>query len=130
MGYRLSITRGAQDDFATCQRQDKCAAADITVLLRELEQDAKFLECMIDEDYSDARIENVAPVRKLIAIRINGYRVKLRECRYWRMIFIVDRRTAQIGLFAIMRRDQNYERDTTLWQRIEREFDAHGFSKF
>jgi len=85
---------------------------------------------MIDEGYADDRIESIEGVWSLQQEQINAYRAKFIAIRHWRLIFIVDRPTVRIGLFAVMPRQADYQRDTALWQRIEREFDEYGFTRY
>lgn len=130
MTYEFVITQGAQRDMEQCASQDRVAAACITNFLRERMCDPTYRACVIEEDYSDDFVENIAPLQSLLKQRINAYRVKMVNLSRWRLIFIVDHKSRRMGLFSVMHRDQDYQRDRNLWARIEREFDAHGFSTF
>lgn len=128
--YQFLMTDGAQKDMYACKDEDSYAAAQIAVFLRECRADARILERNIDTSASDDVIESVAAVESLQRKRINAYRTKMVLVRAWRLIFIVDRPSARIGLFAIMHRDQDYENDLELWDDIEREFNAYGFTHY
>lgn len=128
--YQFLITRGAQQDLWECKQEDSYAAARLGAFLQELRGDPIYLERVIDEHYSDDKIESVAPVWSLQKERINAYRTRIFEVAAWRLIFIVDRKSARIGLFAVMHRDGDYEKDRELWDDIEREFDELGFTHF
>jgi|AntDeeMinimDraft_5_1070356.scaffolds.fasta_scaffold25230_2 mRNA-degrading endonuclease RelE of RelBE toxin-antitoxin system len=128
--YQFLITAGAQGDVYACKEEDRYAAAHIAAFLRECRADDRVLESNIDSRAGDNLIDNVTEVGSLQRQRINAYRTKLVMVAAWRLIFIVDRRTARIGLFAVMHRDQDYENDRALWDRIEREFNDYGFSRY
>lgn len=128
--YQFLITDGAAEDLEECAKEDKFAAAYIATFLQELRGSPEYLERMIDEGHSDEKVEDICGVWSLQNKRINAYRTKFVTLRHWRLIFIVDRRTARIGLFAIMHRDEDYEANDALWRDIEREFDALGFTKY
>ncbi len=100
------------------------AAAEVSVILREFSGDAKAAELLVDEQYSDLRIESVSQLYSLQAARINAYRVRMVEVREWRLITCVDHFNRVIGLLAVMPRSDDYEKNTTLWKRIERDYDA------
>lgn len=128
--YQFLITLGAEQDLRDCRDKDAYAAAFITVFLRELRSDPSYLEHMIDERFSDEKVEDIDGVWSLQNLRINAYRTKFVELHNWRLIFIVDRETARIGLFAVMHRSEDYEKNNELWSDIEREFDELGFTKY
>ncbi|NOW44140.1 hypothetical protein FHW96_000267 [Novosphingobium sp. SG751A] len=126
--YQFLITQGAIADFHACREADARAAATLALMIRELKDDAAFLECMIDEDYSDGVVKDVMALVSLQSKRIDAYRVKLVHHSQWRLIWVHDQRTARIGLFSIMPRSADYENDPVLWARIEREFNEHIFT--
>lgn len=128
--YQFLITEGAKEDMQHCKEQDAYAAAYLAVFLRELRSNPVYLECMVDEGFSDDKVLDIDGVWSLQNMRINAYRTKFVEIRNWRMIFIVDRKTARIGLFAVMPRSDDYEKNRELWSDIEREFDELGFTKY
>lgn len=128
--YQFLITDGAKEDMVQCATDDGFAAAYLATFLRELRGSPAYLECMIDEAYADEKVENICGVWSLQAKRINAYRTKLIVLRHWRLIFIVDRPSARIGLFAVMHRDDDYEKNADLWAAIEGEFDAIGFTRY
>lgn len=128
--YQFLITKFAQDDMHLCKDEDSYAAAKIATFLRECHADPRVLELNIDTSASDNVIKDVKEVISLQRQRINAYRTKLVEVAAWRLLFIVDRKTARIGLFAVMHRDQDYESDVELWSDIEREFDDYGFTRY
>jgi hypothetical protein len=129
-GYQALITNGAKEDLEVCARADRYAAALLAAFIREVSTDRGLLECMIDEGFSDDRVDSIARVRSLQVKRINAYRAKLISIRNWRLIFIVDRPSVRIGLFAVMPRADDYENNRSLWDRIEREFDDCGFTRY
>ena len=126
--YQFLITAGAQDDMYACKEEDRYASARIAAFLRECRANSRALERNIDTAASDDTIENVTAVQSLQQKRINAYRTKLVLVNAWRLIFIVDRKSARIGLFSVMHRDQDYQNDPVLWARIEREFNGCGFT--
>lgn len=128
--YQFVITPGAKEDMSFCRGKDSYAAAYISDFLRDLIGVPAYAERMIDTGFSDERVQDVVPVASLQAKRINAYRTKFVEILGWRLIFIVDRPTRQIGLFAVMPRDDDYERNAELWKAIEREFDELGFTRY
>ena len=128
--YQFLITMGAEQDLRDCRDEDAYAAAFITVFLRELRSDPSYLENMIDERFSNEKVRDIDGVWSLQDLRINAYRTKFVELHNWRLIFIVDRATARIGLFAVMHRSDDYEQNKELWADIEREFDELGFTKY
>jgi hypothetical protein len=129
-GYQFLITDGAKEDMGECANEDAYAAAYLAAFLQELRGSPAYLERMIDGGYSDDRVEDICGVWSLQDKRINAYRTKFVTIRKWRLIFIVDRPTARIGLFAVMNRDDDYEANRELWTDIEREFDALGFTRY
>lgn len=128
--YQFLITEGAQDDLTGCADEDPESAAFLVGFLRELRADPNYLERMIDEQFSDDKVQDICGVWSLIDKRINAYRTKFIEIKDWRLIFIVDRPSMRIGLFAVMHRANDYQANRELWNDIEREFDALGFTKF
>jgi hypothetical protein len=129
-GYQYLITEGAKGDLTQCAEEDGYAAAMIATVLREVRGSPAYLERMIDENFADEKVQDVTPVWSFQAKRINAYRTKLVVVRNWRLIFIVDRPTARIGLFAVMHRADDYEANADLWSSIEREFNELGFSYY
>lgn len=129
-GYQFLITDGAKEDMGGCADEDAYAAAYIATFLQELRGNPAYLERMIDEKYHDDKIEDICGVWSLQDKRINAYRTKFIEIKRWRLIFIVDRPSVRIGLFSIMHRDDDYETNKELWNDIEREFDALGFTRY
>lgn len=128
--YQFLITEGAKEDMGSCAEEDAYAAAYLAGFLQELRGSPEYLERMIDEGFSDDEVEDICGVWSLQNKRINAYRTKFVTIRCWRLIFIVDRLTSRIGLFAVMHRDDDYEANKELWADIEREFDALGFTRY
>lgn len=129
-GYQFLLTDGAKSDLHECAEEDPYAAAYLTAFLQELRGSPAYLERMIDDKFSDDKVQDICGVWSLQNLRINAYRTKFVEIRSWRLIFIVDRMTARIGLFAVMHRDDDYQANKDLWADIEREFDALGFTRY
>lgn len=130
MDYQFLASKGAMEDLESCADADARAAAYIATFLRELRDSATYLERMVDTGYSDDRVQDIDAVWSLQARRINAYRTKFVEIRHWRLIFIIDRPSARIGLFAVMPRSDDYENNAPMWERIEKEFDEYGFTKY
>ena len=126
--YQFLITAGAIEDMDACKDDDAYAAASIAVFLQELRGSAAYLERVIDTGFADDKIEDVDGFWKLQDKRINAYRTKLVHIHHWRLIFIVDRPTQRIGLFAVMHRDDDY--NDALCAAIEREFEELGFTRY
>lgn len=130
MRYQLLISAGAKEDMQQCRDTDRYAAAKLSVLLRELHDDWRACEALVDERFQDDRIESVAPLWSLQDKRINAYRIRLVDVAKWRLITAVDHASRRVALLAVMRRDEDYESNSGLWSRIEREYDGYGFCRY
>lgn len=130
MRYQFLISAGAQGDMHQCRVDDRYAAAHISALLREITSDEGTCEALIDDRAADDVIESVTPLGTLQNKRINAYRVRLLEVGKWRLITAVDHPGKRVGLFAVMRRSDDYERHPTLWSRVEKEYDGYGFPRY
>jgi mRNA-degrading endonuclease RelE of RelBE toxin-antitoxin system len=128
--YQFLITDGAMEDMNLCAKNDAFAAACIASLLQEVRGNPRYCKNMVDEHFADGHVEDICGVWSLQSQRINAYRVKLIEINKWRLIFVVDHKSQRIALIAVMKRDNNYQKDRPLWARIEREYDAIGFTRY
>ena len=130
MAYQFIISAGATEDAHKCAKQDPYAAAKLAAVLREIMADNIFAEELVDDRDQQDPIESVEPLVSLQAVRINAYRVKIVDVFAWRLITAVDNRTKRVGLLAVMHRGQDYESDSDLWSRIEREYDDNSFPRY
>jgi hypothetical protein len=131
MRYQFSISAGAQEDMVRCRETDRYAAALISAFLREVAADVIACETLIDTSvaYEDG-VESVEPFWHLHDARINAYRVRFVEIGNWRLITGADRKTGRVGLFGIMERWREYEKDTEYCARIERDYDDGDFPRY
>lgn len=128
--FQFLITAGAQADLAACKAEDRWAAAKIATLLREVTEDIVAAEALVDERYNDREIDSISGVWSLQDKRINAYRVRMVLVSRWRIITAVDHPSRRVAVMAIMPRDEDYEKSRELWERIEREYDALGFTRY
>lgn len=126
--YRLITAPGAEGDLVECRAVERITAARIFVFLRTLDENPEYAERVIDVGYADHQIEDVCVLKELDKRRINGYRIRCFDWDTWRLIFVVDRPTGRIGLFSVMPRADDYP--DVLMDRIEREFDELGFTRY
>jgi hypothetical protein len=129
MAYQFLISAGAQEDIRDCYAADPYAGRKIRVLLQEVVADQRCCEALVDPHVYDDAIESVEPIWSLQDEKINAYRVRLVEVGAWRLIVAVDHRASRVGLFAVMLRSDEYEKNKPLWARIEKEFDDYGFAR-
>lgn len=131
MRYQFILSAGAQEDLSGCAKLDAQSAAEIALFVQEVHDDAVACEALIDTSvtYEDG-IESVEPFEFLQDKRINAYRVRLIGIGKWRIISAVDHRGKRVGLFGVMHRDQNYEKDVAYCRRIETEYEDYGFHRY
>lgn len=127
VGYQLLLADGAAADLQACRSRDSYAAATISAHLRELRGDPTICARVVDERYADDVIGDVEPVWSLQKRRINAFRVKYVLLGRWRLITGADWQRRRIAILAIMPREADYEKDQTLWARIEKEYEDLGF---
>jgi hypothetical protein len=127
--YQFLISAGAQEDLHRCKQADRYAASKIAVVLRELASDELACDALVDEHVYDHLVESVSPLWYLQDVGINGYRVRIIELHGWRLITAADHSSKRVGLFAVMKRDVNYEDDAELTARITKEYDDYGFRR-
>lgn len=128
--FQFIIADGAKADLQECREGDSYAAAKISELLRLVTEDVIAAEALVDERYIDEDIESVCPVWSLQDLRINAYRVRMVVIRAWRIITAVDHKGRRVAVMAIMPRDDDYEANTKLWDRIKGEYDGIGFPRY
>jgi hypothetical protein len=110
-------------------REDRSAFDEVLVLLRELEDGTRINECLVDPSYVDAVISKVEPFWHLQNEHLNVYTVKLYDIAQWRIISAVDHHARRIALLALMRRDQDYEKDAELLERLRHAYEQLCFKK-
>jgi hypothetical protein len=128
--YQFLITNGAVADLRACKERDAYAAAQVSELLREILDGEVAAQALVDEHYYDEVIDSICPLWNLQDRRINAYRVRLVVIQGWRIITAVDHMKRRVGIFAVMPREADYERDRGLWGRIEREYDELDFARY
>lgn len=131
MRYQFIISTGAREDMRRCLSDDAYAAAKISAFLREIVEDAIACETLIDTSVSyEDGVESVGQFYHLQDARINAYRVRLIAVDGWRLITCVDHRRGRVGLFGVMERSREYQKDAAYCTRIEREFDDYDFPRY
>ena len=131
MRYQFFITAGAQEDMRQCAKADRRAAADIAVFLREVEADIVWCEALIDTSvYHEDGIQSDELFAFMQDQRINAYLVRLVNVGVWRIISAVDHRGKRVGIFGVMHRKQEYQKDVKYCQRIADEYDGHNFPRY
>lgn len=118
---------GVRADMAELRRRDRAAFAYVIALLSEWRGAMSISEDFLLPGSQDGLIQDVAWVESLASAGINATRVRLWEVRAWRLIFFVDHREHRAALAAVMHRDQNYEQDIRLWERLRMAYAALGF---
>lgn len=116
--------------MARCKNEDRYAATKIAILLQELRDDRVTAEELIQVGPAAPPLEDVEQIFSLQEKRINAYRAKIVDVAAWRIIAVGDHRNKRVGIFAIMNREQNYQDDPELWDRIERECDEYDFERY
>lgn len=129
--YQFTYDRvGVPGDLKECRRKDEYAYRRIIAILERLIEQPGESEKFITENWQDDVIEDVGLIRTLQRERINGLRVKFWDIKKWRLLFIADHRLRQVGLVAVMHRDQDYESDKVLWDRIKNAVDRFNFGRY
>lgn len=118
---------GIRADLKQCREKDRYAFNHIVAVLGELRGNTSLSENFTIPGWQDATIEDVVWIESLQAEGINATRVKLWEVKQWRLIFFVDH-TARVAAFvAVMHRDQDYQNDHSLWERLRNAYERLGF---
>lgn len=118
---------GVRADMRTCRTRDPTAFNYIIALLSEWRGQMALSADFVLPGVQDEVIEDVAWIESLAAHGINATRVKLWSIRAWRLILFVDHRRGRAALAAIMHRDQDYENDAALWERLKDAYARLGF---
>lgn len=124
---RLIIDRSAAADLTRVKVEDPWAFAQIFAVLQEYNSGALPIEELCDEHFASESVENVVPVWHLQDDRFNVFRVKLIKVRAWRILTASDWRTREVAVLAIMKRNQNYQSDPDLMNRIRTSYESLGF---
>lgn len=115
-------------DIKVCREKDRYAFNHIIVVLGELRGNPTISENFVLPGWQDLTVEDVAWVESLHDEGINATRVKLWEVKQWRLIFFADHARGRAAFVAIMHRDQNYEDDAALWDRLRNAYERLGFN--
>lgn len=125
--FRLIIDQSAAADLIRVKREDSWAYAKIFALLQEYDAGTFPPEELVDEHFESDEIENISPFWHLQNERLNVYRLKLVSVGGWRILTAGDHVNRQIAVLAVMRRDQNYQADRKLVERIRASYEKLGF---
>lgn len=120
---------GVKADLRVCSGRDRYAFNHIIVVLGELRANPSLSENFVMVGWQDETIEDVAWVESLQAEGINAARTKLWAVKEWRLVFFVDHRRRRAALVAVMHRDQEYEADRALWERLRDSYERLGFDR-
>ncbi|MBE9555016.1 MAG: type II toxin-antitoxin system RelE/ParE family toxin [Proteobacteria bacterium] len=131
--YELSIYQDAEEDLERLLVSDESLALELIVYLEELRDDMEMLDAM----RRNQRIEGRTHVSILWRWPdpINLWRLKLAEIRPrdgtfpYRIIYAPDPARNIFHVLAIMHRDQDYERDKALRQRLLNAYEDLGLPK-
>ena len=127
--FRLLIDVSAAADLSRVRREDRWAHAQIVTVLQEYESGALPAEELIDERFESKQIENIKPFWHLQDKRLNVYRIKLVSVNAWRILTAGDHAYREVAVLAIMRRDQNYQSDKALIERLRKSYENFGFKR-
>ena len=127
--FRLLIDREGEADLFRVKEEDPWAHAQIYVLLQEYESGTFPPEELIDEYFESSEIENVVPFWHLQNEKLNVYRLKLVKVNAWRVLTAGDHISREVAVLAIMHRDQNYQADAKLVERIRNSYENFGFKR-
>lgn len=125
--FRLIIDQSAAADLIRVKKDDPWAHAKIFALLQEYDAGTFPPEELIDERFESEDIENVEPFWHLQDDRLNVYRLKLVTVKAWRILTAGDRASREVAVLAVMHRDQNYQADRALVERIRASYANLGF---
>jgi hypothetical protein len=118
---------GIRDDLRLCRETDRYAFDRVVAVLGELRGNPSLSEQFVHPGFQNLVVEDVCWIASLAQEGIHSTRVKLWEVQAWRLIFFVDHRGRRAALAAVMHRDQNYEQDASLWQRLREAYERLGF---
>jgi mRNA-degrading endonuclease RelE of RelBE toxin-antitoxin system len=127
--YRLIVDALVYSDIARIKSEDSYACAEIVAFIEEIKADQILCENLIDEHYFDATIENVVPFWAMQSDRLNVYRIKLNHVGKWRILTAGDHRRREVAILAVMHRDQNYEKDKNLIERLRGSYEKLNFGE-
>jgi hypothetical protein len=127
--FTLIVDQQVTGDLRRVKSEDSYAHAQIIAFLQELHGDQILCECLIDEHYSDLTIESIGPFWAMQSERLNIYRLKLHSVGNWRILTAGDHQKRSVAILVIMRRDQNYQRDADLIQRLKGSYEKLGYTE-
>jgi len=125
--FSLIFDKAIAGDLIRVKKEDSYAHAKIIAVLQEYQSGTFPSEDLIDEYFESADIENVVPFWHLQKERKNIYRVKLISVAKWRILTAGDHQANQVAVLAIMHRNQDYESDPILIQRLEKSYETLGY---
>lgn len=129
--YRFTYDKaGVLADLDRCKRIDRLAYGRIVIVLENLLGDPASCVRFVEDGWSDHEIEDVGLIVSLQQERINGLRVKFWDIHGWRLLFVADHRSFDVGLVAIMHRPDDYEKSSVLWERIRDAVERFGFGRY
>ena len=127
----VSIEKSAEEDLEKLWEEDEAAAADIEVLLAELENGPEWLWRMTrPEGWSNYSVPlfDTRPFRALYKKGMDVFRIKPLDvgslAKSYRVLYACDNRNDHIHVLAIVHRSFNYAQDHKITRRIRREYDC------
>lgn len=127
--FKLLIDDLVSDDLKRVEQQDTYDHDQIVVFLQELKGNQILCEDLINEHHSDLTIQDIKPFWYLQNERLNVYRIKLCMVGAWRVLTAGDHRKKEVAILAVMHRDQDYEADPQLIERLRSSYERLGFNK-
>ena len=127
--FRLLIDMSAAADLSRVKRDDPWAHAKIYAMMQEYESGTFPAEELIDEKFESDEIENIKPFWHLQDERLNVYRIKLVSVNSWRILTAGDRTYREVAVLAVMHRDQDYQSDKELIERLRKSYENFGFKR-
>ena len=120
--YALAIEKEAKDDLRKLGETDRAAAADISILLQEIEGDQSLLDLLSVHNHDDERL-NISKLVYLQRKLINAWRMKVwsLEGKLWkyRVIYVFHASAKVYYVLAVVDRKFDYEKDDDFTKRIE-----------
>ncbi len=127
--YKLYVDDRVAGDLTYVRGVDSYAHKHVLVFLEEINGGQIACQWLVDEYYSDDLIENIEPFWFLQNEKRNIHRIKLVDVKGWRIITAGDHRQREIAVLAIMKRDQDYQSDKALVQRLRDSYEKLCFSR-
>jgi hypothetical protein len=127
--YTLVVADAVTADLRRVKEESLHARDQIIIFLQELRGDQILCENLINEHYADATIDSIEPFWFMQRQRLNVYRIKLCMVGNWRILTAGDHHQRKIAILAIMHRQQNYEADAELIERLRDSYARLNFTE-